>query len=289
MTNLLDFCAQLLNKIPATFLGVVVGSFFTLLGVYFTNRASDRRLSLQLQNDRELKNREREMNFRKDTYAAAAEAIAVSVNVLSKLSELGYSLKEISAEYLEKSPVLAKVNLVTGEDTICALAKFGEEFSGVFFRLAQQRMVLSILQEQIAMKVALVKGFGKIRDAMIELLRHHNIEGIQDARRFEAIQKNFEFEAGRIETTNQEIQQLTTELSARHAPFAKQCFAESMNVNRLLIPLLVAARMELELSISKEKYTEILHQNHSKLGGQLGSVYSGSCCCETRRHSASYG
>jgi hypothetical protein len=239
MTNLLDFCAQLLNKIPATFLGVVVGSFFTLLGVYFTNRASDRRLSLQLQNDRELKNREREMNFRKDTYAAAAEAIAVSVNVLSKLSELGYSLKEISAEYLEKSPVLAKVNLVTGEDTICALAKFGEEFSGTFFRLAQQRMVLSILQEQIAMKVALVKGFGKIRDAMIELLRHHNIEGIQDARRFEAIQKNFEFEAGRIETTNQEIQQLTTELSARHAPFAKQCFAESMNVNRLLIPLLV--------------------------------------------------
>jgi len=119
-------------------------------------------------------------------------------------------------------------------------------------------MILSILQEQIAVKVALIKGFEKTRDAMIELMRHHNIEGTQDVRRFEAIQKNFEFEADRIATTNQEIQQMTAELFARHISFAKQCFAETINVNRLLIPLLVAARMELELSISKERYAEIL-------------------------------
>jgi hypothetical protein len=84
------------------------------------------------------------------------------------LASASRPIQEGSAEYLEKSPVLAKVNLVAGEDTICALARFGEEFSGTFFRLAQQRMVLSILQEPIAMKVALVKGFGKTRDAMIE-------------------------------------------------------------------------------------------------------------------------
>jgi hypothetical protein len=104
---------------------------------------------------------------------------------------------------------------------------------------------------------------------MIELMRHHNIEGTQDVRRFEAIQKNFEFEADRIATTNQEIQQMTAELFARHISFAKQCFAETINVNRLLIPLLVAARMELELSISKERYAEILDQASSNLEGRL--------------------
>ena len=269
MNDFLQLLAQLLHKIPATFWGVVVGSLLTLLGIYFTNRANDRRLSLQLQNDRELRNREREMTFRKDTYAAAAEAIAVSMSALSKLSELGFSLKEVSATYLEKSPALAKVNLVAGEDTIRALADFGTEFTGAFLRLTQQRMVLSILQEQIVVKVALVKGFEKTRDAMVELLRHHNIEGIQDARRFEAIQKNFEFEAERIATTNQEIQRMAAELSAKYVPFAKRCFAESINANRLLIPLLVAARMELELSVSKEKYTEILHQTHLKLEERL--------------------
>jgi hypothetical protein len=269
MNGFLQSCAQLLDKIPATFWGVVVGSLFTLTGIFFTNRANNRRLSLQLQHDRELKNREREMTFRKDTYAAAAEAIAVSMTALSKLSELSFSLKEVSATYLEKSPALAKVNLVAGEDTIRALANFGTEFAAAFFRLTQQRMVLNILQEQIVVKVALVKGFEKTRDAMIELMRHQNIEGIQDVRRFEAIQKNFEFEADRIATTNQEIQNMTAELSAKHIPFAKQCFAENININRVLIPLLVAARMELELSISEEEYAEILHQTHPKLEGHL--------------------
>ena len=172
MNDFLRFFAQLLDKIPATFWGVVIGSFFTLLGSFFTNRANDHRLRLQLQNDRELKNREREMTFRKDTYAAAAEAIAVSMGALSKFSDLSFSLKEVSETYLEQSPALAKVNLVAGEDTIRALANFGGGFAGAFSRLVQQRMVLSNLQEQIAVKVALVKGFEKTRDEMIELMRH---------------------------------------------------------------------------------------------------------------------
>ena len=269
MEDLIQFCTQALNKVPATFWGIVIGSLFTLTGVYLTNRASDRRLKLQLQNDRELGNRERKMTFLKDTYSAATEAISVSVNALSKFSDLSFSLKEISATYIEKSPILAKVNLVAGEDTIRALTNFGVEFAGAFLRLSQQRMILSILQEEIAVKVALVRGFEKTRDAMIELMRHQNIEGIQDARRFEVLRKNYDFEAARIATTNQEIQQMVAELAAKHIPFARECFVESARVNQLLIPLLVAARMELEHSISKEKYAEILYQTQSKVAGHM--------------------
>lgn len=269
MKDFLHFLTQLLDEIPATFWGVVVGSLFTLTGVYLTNRASDRRLRNQLQNDRELKSREREMTFRKDTYAAAAEAISVSMTALSKFSDLSFSLKEISATYYEKSSALAKVNLVAGEDTIRALANFGTKFAGAFLRLSQQRIVLSILQEQIAAKAALLRGFEKTRDAMIELMRHHNIEGVQDSRRFEALQKNYEFEAARIATTNQELQGMVAELSAKHLPFARECFVESSRVNQLINPLLVAARKELELPISEKQYTEILHQTLSEHEGQL--------------------
>ena len=189
----------------------------------------------------------------------------MSVNVLSKLSDLSFSLREISAAYQEKSTVLAKVNLIAGEDTLRALAEFGRGFAAAFFRLTQQRMILDILQQQIAVKAAALKGFEKTRDAMVELMRHHNIEGAQDARRFEAIQANYEFEAGRVASTTQELQQLVAELSAKHLPFTKECFVESIRVNRLLIPLLIAARTELELSVSKEKYAEILNETHSHL------------------------
>jgi recombinational DNA repair ATPase RecF len=91
-------------------------------------------------------------------------------------------------------------------------------------------MVLSNLQEQIAARAALVKS---------------------------------ESETARLATANQEIQQMTADFSAKRFLFVKQCFVENKNVNELLIPLLVAARMELELSISKERYAEILHQAYS--------------------------
>jgi hypothetical protein len=204
------------------------------------------------------------MTFRKETYAAAAEAISVSVNSLSKLSDLSTPLKDISSVYLEKAPLLAKVNLVAGEDTIRALAAFGVEFAGAFLRLSQQRMVLSILEGQISAKTSLLGGFEKTRDAMIELMRHHNIEGVQDQRKFAAIQENYEFESGRIATTLKEIQQMVAELYAKQIPFARECFSETARVNQLIVPLLVEARMELDLSISKERYAQILNDAQSK-------------------------
>jgi len=267
MKELLHFIthfAQLLEAIPATFWGVIAGSLFSVGGVYFTNRAGDRRLERQLTKDRELKDREREMTFRKDTFTAAAEAISASMSALSKFSDLGFSLKEISQTYLEKSAALAKVNLVAGEDTIRALADFEAEFAGAFLRLTRQRMTRSVLQEQIAAKAALLEGFGKTRDAMLELMRHHNIEGVQDSRRFEAIQKNYQFEADRITTAHQEIQQMLAELSAKQVTFATECFVESARVNQRVIPLLVAARRELEIPISEEQYAEILQQAQSR-------------------------
>jgi hypothetical protein len=236
MNDFLRFIAHLLEKIPNTFWAVLFGSFISLLSSIIANRANLRRLRLQLQNDRELKNWEREMTFRKDAYTAAAGAIAVSIGALSKFSELSFSPKEVSEAYLEQMPALAKVNLVAGEDTIRALAEFGGGFTGAFLRLVQERMVLSNLQEQIASRVALA---------------------------------NSGIDAARLAATNQEIRQMTSDFSARRFLFVKQCFAENKNVNQLLIPLLVAARMELELSISKERYAEILHQAYSNVEAQF--------------------
>jgi hypothetical protein len=253
----------------AVIAGSLIGSLPTLIGVYLTNRAGDRRLRLQLQHDRQLKDREREMAFKKDTYATAAEAISCHVNAISKFSDLNFPLGKLWAMSFEKSPAIAKVNLVGGESTIRALAGFGTEFSSAFFRLAQQRITLSVLQEQIAVKEAMLRGFEKTRDAMIELMRQHNIDGVQDRHRFETIRGNFQFEADRIETTDQEIQRMKIELSAKHMPFAKQCFVESARVNEALIPLLVAARMELDTTTDEQQYAEILRQTSSTIEGQL--------------------
>jgi hypothetical protein len=62
---------------------------------------------------------------------------------------------------------------------------------------------------------------------------------------------------------------MIAELSSKQIPFARECFAESARVNTLITPMLVAARRELEIPISEERYAEILHQTRSKQEGQL--------------------
>src|ERR1035438_1129766 len=88
MEAFFQFCTQQLDKLTATFWVVVVGSVSTLTGtltgIYFTNRASHHRQREQLKSDRELSNREREMAFRKEIYAAATEAIALSLGSISE-------------------------------------------------------------------------------------------------------------------------------------------------------------------------------------------------------------
>ena len=70
------FAIEWLSRVPATFWGVVAGSFFSLGGVWLSNRNSARNLKAQLDHDRATRAKEREMSMRKDIYLAAAETIA---------------------------------------------------------------------------------------------------------------------------------------------------------------------------------------------------------------------
>ena len=69
---------MIIDSIPATLwgvIGVIIGSASTLTAVIFSNRAQDRRFNAQLAHDLELKNREREMSWRKEVFLKAAESI----------------------------------------------------------------------------------------------------------------------------------------------------------------------------------------------------------------------
>ena len=244
---------RLLSQVPGTFWGVVAGSVFTLLGSHWTSRANDRRL-----------NREREMAFRKEVFASAAEAVSRAVVTLSKFSDLSVPQKDLSAAILESSPALAKVNLVANEDTVRALTVVMGEITGAFLHLSYQRLALEGLQDNIKIKNDLMRGFATTRDAMLELMRHHNIEGLKDDRRFEAIQKQFDFESGRVNATIQEIGGLETERRLKHVAFVKECLAENFRISSLFPPVLIAARKELELPVSLDSYAEILNEARRK-------------------------
>lgn len=103
---------SIINMIPATFWGVVVGSFFTITGIALTNRASDKRLSLQFDHEQKQKKVDREMMLRKEVYLATAEAIAAGANAVSSFANFDIPNDQITALYIEKAPALAKHKLL---------------------------------------------------------------------------------------------------------------------------------------------------------------------------------
>ena len=259
----------LVGQIPATFWGVVAGSFFTLLGVFFTNRSNTKRLNIQLSHDRTLKEKEREMTFRKDIYLATAEAVSVAINTVSQFGDLSIPQQQLTARYIDKAPAIAKAHLVAKEKMVKALADLLTEFSGTFLRLTNERIPLLLLQEQIAQKNNEINGYGRMRDGMLELMRQHRIENNQDEGRFKTIEQFFTFEAERTTKAISDLDQLTDELRSRLVPYVRTCFSEAMRINAFVPAALIAAREELELSIDIDAYAEIVKHAQEKTNRQM--------------------
>lgn len=251
----------LLEKIPATFWGVVIGSFFSLGGVVLANRASDRRLQAQLDHDRQLKTRERDLSLRKDVYLAAAEAVTAGFNAVARLADLNIPYEKLTEQYQNKASSIAKVSVIAKEETVKAFERFTNELGGTFLRLSVKRYPLTAQQQKIAILRDQLKHFESERDRMVELMEQHNLDGPVDQRRWDQIQKKFDFEQDRIKKTLEEITTLGKELYSRQLEYTRECVSESMNLRKLLVPALIAVRRELELPIDEASYLRIVEES----------------------------
>ncbi len=262
--NVVTALWALIEKIPATFWGVVAGAFFTLIGVALTNRANDRRLREQLAHDRQIKDRDRELSLRKDVYLAAAEAVSAGFMSVGRFANLDISNEEITAGYIEKSPSIAKVHVIAREDTAKAVATFTGELGAVYLRLFAKRIPLVAQKQQLALLKAQMDSFGKERDRMLDLMKQHNLEGSGDQRRWNIIDGNFKFEQQRVEETVKQYNQLAAVLYAAQLKYMEECIGEMAKLTLLLVPIVVTTRRELDLPIDETAYRQILEEGLRK-------------------------
>lgn len=252
---------ELTKAIPASFWGVVVGSFFSLGGVVVSNQASDRRMRQQLAHDRELKNRERELSLRKEVYLAAAEAISAGINSLSRFSSLDIPNDKVTADYHEKSAAIARVYVIAQDNTLTAITKLTDEMSNAYLRLFAKRIPLSAKKGRIAVLQEQIDVFNNEGNRMLELMKQHNLSGEVDPRKWNVIQENFKFEQGRIDAASKEQAALIEELMLENLAFASECVSEMGALRRLLMPTLSAVRIELEMPIDPSRYMSAIEES----------------------------
>lgn len=253
--------ADLVALIPATFWGVIIGSIFTLtatLGsMILTNRGNDRRLRSQLDQDRELKNREREMTLRKEIYLAAAEAAAAGMTAIGRFTSIKDFDEKLIDGYTEKSPSLIKVHVIAREETVRAVINFSTELNVTFLRLYARRAPLVFRKQKIDLLRAQFDSSMKENSRSLELMKQYNLDGLYDQPRWDALRLNFENVQRNGEEARQQADILDTELRAKHFEYMEECYSEAIRVGRILTPALISIRKELELPIDEAEFRRI--------------------------------
>lgn len=251
----------LIEKIPPAFWGIIIGSFFSLGGVVLTNRANYQRLREQFTHDRELRIKDRDLALRKEVYLAAAEAVSAGFVAVGKFSNLDVPNEKVTEGYLEKAPAIAKVQIIANEETARAVASVANELGAVYLKLFTKRIPLNVLKMRITIMDNQIASFGKERDRMLELMTQHNLELSTDQRRFDAIKQKFDFEQKRVYEALEQRKGLQGQLTAGQLDISNMCVEESIRLNQLLVPAIIAVRKELELPIDEESYLRMVQDS----------------------------
>jgi hypothetical protein len=258
------YLLALIEMIPGTFWGVIIGAFFTLGGIILTNRAHDRGMHVQLTHDRDLKNREREMSLRKDVYLAAAEAASAGLISVGRFADLDIPHDKLTEGYLDKAPAITKVHIIANLETVRAVINFSSELNAAFLRLFTRRMPLFLQNQHIGFLRGQIDIFMKEESRMIELMKQYNIDGIHDPQRFSTVQKQFDFEQGRVEQTMQSIDTLNASLNSERLKLLEEVYNQAVQLGRLLTPALLSIRKELELPLDENEYSRISEEAVAK-------------------------
>jgi hypothetical protein len=271
MMIILTGVLRLIEKIPATFWGVVIGSFFTLGGVMLTNRANNRRLREQLRHDRELRNRDRELSLRKDVYMSAAEAIWAGLFAVGRFGDLDIPNNKITEAYMEKSPAIAKVHVIANEKILRAQTDLVSELNATYMRLFAKRVPLITQKMEISNLQQKIDSFRRDTTQMLELMKQFNLDGATDQRRWNVIEGHFKFAQDRIAEISKELATLFADLSQKQLRYIEECIGEANRLNRLVVPVVVAVRTELDIPINEAAYMELMEESNKRQEASLNN------------------
>jgi hypothetical protein len=249
---------HLIEAIPASFWGVVVGSFFSIGGIAITNRANDLRLRAQFEHEREQKTKDREMALRKEIYLDAVDAISAGMTAIGHFANLDLPDDKITNVYLEKSPAISKVHVIARTETVQALTSFTSQLVALFLTLSAQRSELRREKNTLALFDAQIAEFGKERDRILEMIKQYNIEGTVDKRRWTVLQGNFDFQQKQIKDFLERRAELVGALYPKQLEFMRDCAAGTVRLGEGLISVLSAVRAELELPLDELAYRQIV-------------------------------
>lgn len=254
-----------IESIPATFWGVLAGSFFTLVGVWLTNRAQSRRLAQQFDHERALKREERELVLKRDVYLPATEAVSAGMLLLGRLPDLSVPQDKLLDDWVARSPAIARANLVANDRTLEGLTRFHTSLSTKLFGLFGVRMRLTLKTTERQSLMDNINRLTSENGNLVTLMQDAGQHDPTNVARRATLKRQFDIGHEKVNTLLEQHDKLNQQLLDEQLRFMALCNGAVAELNELLIPLLASARAELGLPFDTVAYAKLIREAQRKM------------------------
>jgi hypothetical protein len=203
----------------------------------------------------------REKSIKKEVYLQAAGAVTRSQNMITSFSNLNFANEDITVNMVEDSGIMAKIQIVGSKKTVKATTAFMAVIGTKTLELILERSPLIERKSNIEVLETLREFAGKEIESYMEIMKKMNLQGNQDKDTWLRIEDQVQFEQGQVDKFNNEINKLVFLQNSEHIAFSKKCFDSFIEVSRLLPPIILSVRNELDLDIEPEDYLNIFNSN----------------------------
>jgi hypothetical protein len=250
-----------LDSLPELLKGTFLGSIFTLVGVWATNRANQKNLRAQLEHDRDMRAKQHALDLRKGIYLEVAEILAFGLRSIVELNHVNRSSLDIFEQYASRGAGLAKIHVIASEKTAIHLSSFVRDLEATFFELRLAHQAIDDLIEEIRINVDLRDQCHRSRDSLFAIFKQERLAGPLPEEKFRTLREDHQAEITNAQKYEHERQKLSARLAPLHLEFTKRCFLEHSRLSSTLLPLIVSVRQDLELPIQSETYAAVLQSD----------------------------
>lgn len=245
---------NLINIIPDTIIGVILGSLITLFGIYLQNRGAEKRLKIELDNKSLENKKEKEYQFKKEVYKLIISDIERFKHYAINLVNIDFTQNSFNNLDFSKS----NIKLIAVKETLDIYTKVNSYMTEKILYLITQRIELDEVKNTILLNNSFIDKYRKEQDNELLRMKEYNLQNFNDSILWNTMQKNYEFTVEQIEKFSSGNNILFKKQINLNADYLLKANEVIENMLEIEIELIKTLRNELNISTDLGAYKTIL-------------------------------
>lgn len=236
---------------------VATGSLLTLFGVWLQSRFESNRLKIQLQHDADQREKERQMDLRKEVFLSAAETFGKQAEYINLFGKVDFDFWKEQEILRGSIGVAYKIHLIAGLETVGAYSRANQCWAEAIMELSKKRLKVEAVKADLSNKESLIALLSNYRDEALASMKALINSGNASQEAYQFHKKRFDDLQAEISDEFIKKSQLHLELASLLIDISATGVASQAEFAKRLLAVNLAARREVDLPIDEGRYREL--------------------------------